>query len=151
MTDEQSDPTGHQVLEAFYAAEAAYLAGDLSDEEARAAYRESFTEDVEIREPESLPYGGVWRGRDGVERLIRRLREVYLEADFEDRRIFDCGSTVFVMLRSTVRFRATGRQLVNSVLQRIELRDGRIAAMEVFHWDPVAIRSCHGLAVAVER
>jgi ketosteroid isomerase-like protein len=131
----------HPVLEAFYAAEAAYLAGGLSDDEARTTYRESFTEDVEIREPESLPYGGVWRGRDGVERLVTRLREVYDEAGFGDRRVYDCGDTLFVLLRSPVRSRATGRRTTNAVLQRIELRDGRIASMEIFHWDPVAIRA----------
>jgi ketosteroid isomerase-like protein len=132
---------GRSTLDAFYAAEAAYLAGDLSDDAARAAYRRCFTPDVEVREPESLPYGGVWRGRDGVERLIARLREVYDEASFDDRQVFDCGDTVFVLLRSRIRSRATGRRMTNSVLQRLELRDGRIAAMEIFHWDPMAIRA----------
>jgi ketosteroid isomerase-like protein len=129
------------VLDAFYAAEEAYLAGGLSDEQARAAYRGCFTEDVVIREPESLPYGGVWRGRDGVEALVRRLREVYDEAGFGDRRVYHSGEAVFVLLRSRVRSRATGRRMTNSVLQRVVLRDGLIAEMEIFHWDPVAIRA----------
>jgi uncharacterized protein len=132
---------GRSTLDAFFAAEAAYLAGDLDDAAARDAYRRCFTADVEIREPESLPYGGVWRGRDGVERLIARLREVYDEASFEDRRVFDCGDTFFVLMRSRVRSRATGRRMTNSVLHRLELRGGRIAAMEIFHWDPMAIRA----------
>jgi uncharacterized protein len=143
MAEPGATGTDHPVLDAFYAAEAAYLAGDLTDDEARAAYRACFTGDVEIREPESLPYGGVWRGRDGVERLVARLREVYDEAGFGDRQVFDCGDTVFVLLRSGVRSRATGRRMTNSVLQRIELRDGLIASMEIFHWDPVAIRALH--------
>jgi ketosteroid isomerase-like protein len=129
---------GRSTLEAFYAAEAAYLAGD---DGARDAYRHCFTPDIEVREPESLPYGGVWRGRDGVERLIARLREVYDEASFENRQVFDCGDTFFVLLRSEVRSRATGRRMTNSVLQRLVLRDVLIAAMEIFHWDPMAIRA----------
>ena len=131
----------HAVLDSFYAAEEAYLADGLTDEEARAAYRACFTADVVIREPASLPYGGEWRGRDGVEALVRRLREVYDEAGLGDRTVFDCGQTLFVRLRSQVRSRATGRRMENNVLQRIELRDGLIASMEVFHWDPVAIRA----------
>jgi uncharacterized protein len=127
-------------LDAFYAAEAAYLAGGMSGSEARAAFRDCFTPDVVVREPESLPYGGEWCGRDGVERLMERLRQVYDEAGFEDRRTFECRDTVFTLMRSRVRSRATGRRMTNVVLQRIELRDGLIAAMEIFHWDPVAVR-----------
>lgn len=132
----------HPTLAAFYAAEAAYLAGDLTDGAARDAYRQCFTPDVEVREPESLPYGGVWRGRDGVEALMARLRDVYAEASFEDRQEFSCGDTVFVLLRSRVRVRATGRGMTNSVLQHLELRDGLIAMMEIFHWDPVVVLGC---------
>jgi uncharacterized protein len=65
---------------------------------------------------------------------------VYDEAAFDDRRVFADGGTLFVLLRSRVRSRATGRRMTNSVLQRIELHDELIAAMEIFHWDPVAIR-----------
>ncbi|HVQ92595.1 MAG TPA: nuclear transport factor 2 family protein [Mycobacteriales bacterium] len=140
MAGEQAGPGTSPALDVFYATEEAYLAGVLPDREARAAYRGCFTEDVVIREPESLPYGGVWRGRDGVEALVRRLREVYDEARFDDRRVFAAGDAIFVLLRSRVRARATGRRMTNSVLQRIELRDGLIATMEIFHWDPVAIR-----------
>ncbi|MCQ0007336.1 nuclear transport factor 2 family protein [Actinomadura madurae] len=127
-------------LDAFYAAEAAYLAGGMDDAAAREAFRNCFTPDVVVREPESLPYGGEWRGREGVERLMRRLREVFDEADFSDRRTFECGDTVFMAMRSRIRSRATGRTMMNSVLHRIELRDGLIATMEIFHWDPAAIR-----------
>ena len=131
----------HPVLDAFYEAEEAYLADGLSDEEARATYRGCFTEDVVIHEPDSLPYGGEWRGRDGVEALVQRLREVYDEAGLGDRNVVACGDTLFVRLRSQVRSRKTGRRMENNVLQRIELRGGLIASMEVFHWDPVAIRA----------
>lgn len=134
----------HPTLAAFYAAESAYLEGDLGDGAARDAYRRCLTPDVEVHEPESLPYGGVWRGRDGVEALMVRLREVYDEASFENRQEFACGDTVFVLLRSRVRSRATGRRMTNSVLQRLELRDGLIAVMEIFHWDPLAIRALCG-------
>jgi ketosteroid isomerase-like protein len=127
-------------LDAFYAAEAAYLAGGLGDPEAREAFRACFTPDVVVREPESLPYGGEWHGHDGVERLMARLREVYDEAGFADRETYECGDTVFMLMRSRVRSRRTGRRMTNSVLQRIELRGGLIAAMEIFHWDPLAIR-----------
>ncbi|WP_165978138.1 nuclear transport factor 2 family protein [Actinomadura darangshiensis] len=127
-------------LDAFYAAEAAYLAGGMDDSQAREAFRNCFTADVVVREPESLPYGGEWHGREGVERLMRRLREVFDAAAFDDRRTFECGDTVFMAMRSRVRSRATGRRMTNSVLHRIELRDGLIAVMEIFHWDPAAIR-----------
>lgn len=135
-----SNGTQRTRLERFYAAEAAYLAGGIEDQAAREAFRQCFTPDVEIREPESLPYGGPWRGHDGVEQLMERLREVYDEASFENREVFECGPVVFVLMRSGVRSRRTGRRMTNSVLQRIELRDGLISSMEIFHWDAVAVR-----------
>ena len=53
-------PDGEEgsVLDEFYAAEAAYLAGGATDPAAREAFRKCFTADVVVREPESLPYGG---------------------------------------------------------------------------------------------
>ncbi|GAA0993993.1 nuclear transport factor 2 family protein [Acrocarpospora macrocephala] len=127
---------GRQALARFYAEEEAYLARAGADQ---ARLLACFAEDVVIREAPSLPYGGDWYGHAGVLALMNRLSEVYERATFEDRTIFADGDDVFVLLRSTVRFRASGRELQNTVLQHIVFRDGLIAAMSPFHWDTQAV------------
>jgi len=128
-----------EALARFYAAEEAYLASGGADAAARAGLLDCFAEDVVVREAASLPYGGDWHGRAGVLALMDRLSEVYAGATFGDRKVFVDGGDVFVLLRSTVRFRASGRELRNVVLQHITFHDGLITSMSPFHWDTHAV------------
>jgi len=128
-----------EALARFYAAEEAYLASGGADGAARAGLLACFAEDVVVREAASLPYGGDWRGHAGVLALMDRLAEVYGSATFADRKVFADGDDVFVLLQSTVRFRDSGREFQNTVLQHITFRDGRIASMSPFHWDTHAV------------
>ncbi|GAA1017684.1 ketosteroid isomerase [Acrocarpospora pleiomorpha] len=135
---------GRQALARFYAEEEAYLARAGTDPAAQARLLACFAEDVVIQEAPSLPYGGDWHGHAGVLALMNRLSEVYERATFGDRTVFADGDDVFVLLRSTVRFRASGRELRNIVLQHITFRDGLIASMSPFHWDTHAVVASAG-------
>ncbi|MEO3858436.1 nuclear transport factor 2 family protein [Acrocarpospora sp. B8E8] len=135
---------GRQALARFYAEEEAYLARGRADPTAQDRLLACFAEDVVIREAPSLPYGGDWYGHAGVLALMNRLSEVYERATFEDRTVFADGDDVFVLLHSTVRFRASGRELQNTVLQHIVFRDGLIAEMSPFHWDTQAVVALAG-------
>lgn len=135
---------GRQALAHFYAEEEAYLARAGAEPAAEARLLACFAADVVIREPPSLPYGGDWHGHAGVLALMARLAEVYERATFDNRTVFADGDDVFVLLRSTVRFRASGRELDNVVLQHIVFRDGLIAEMSPFHWDTHAVVALAG-------
>jgi len=129
---------GREALARFYAEEEAYLARR-GEAGAQARLLACFAEDVVIREAPSLPYGGDWHGHAGVLALMDRLSEVYERATFADRTVYADGDDVFVLLRSTVRFRASGREFRNTVLQHITFRDGLITSMSPFHWDTQAV------------
>jgi ketosteroid isomerase-like protein len=138
---DQDPQRGRQALARFYAEEEAFLANAGADPAARDRMLACFAEDVVIREPPSLPYGGDWHGHAGVLALMERLSQVYERAAFGDRTVFADGDDVFVLLRSDVRFRASGRRLRNIVLQHIRFRGGLIAEMSPFHWDTQAVNA----------
>lgn len=130
---------GRQALARFYVEEEAYLRQKGADPTALARLLACFADDVVIHEPPGLPYGGEWHGHAGVVALMDRLAQVYERATFDDRTVYADGDDVFVLLRSTVRLRASGRELHNVVLQHVTFRRGLIAAMSPFHWDAAAI------------
>lgn len=103
----------------------------------------SYTEDVVITEPESLPYGGVYRCHDGALQHGAAYLQTWghLQTD-EDRRleptIRDAGHRVFVQWRQ----KATapdGRHLDLPAVDVIELRDGQVASLKMFHHDTAAL------------
>ena len=53
-----------------------------------AAVAATLTEDCLLCEPASLPYGGEWRGHDGVEQWLRAFRATWASMEMRDSRLF---------------------------------------------------------------
>jgi ketosteroid isomerase-like protein len=118
---------GSDPLAAWYAA---IRAGDA------AALREAATPDLRITyrgRPGLLPWTGIW---DGVERAMAffALVAAHLEVlEVTPLRRIEAGGTVVVVLAGRWRARRTGREVAAEVVNLFALRDGRVAAYEVFH------------------
>ena len=55
---------------------------------------------IEWRGPESLPWGGTFRGHDGVRKFFAIVTDRIAEADFPEQQYLDAGERVAVILRS---------------------------------------------------
>lgn len=115
------------VLDGYYAA---LKVGDV------AALRAVVAEDVVVTyhgRPGLLPWTGVWRGFDAYREFIGRVGAALEILEVTPAtRIVD-GARVIVLLDGRWRARATGREVSARVVNIFTLRDGRVAAYEVFH------------------
>lgn len=130
----------------MYAAENRYLAAGGPGKASFAMLAPYFAYDVVLHQPEGLPYGGTWHRHDGMARFFLAMSETWERFDIGEQEFFPIGADgVVVLSRIHARARATGRELDFPILQRVLVRDGRIAEIWPFYWDTAAIAgACAG-------
>jgi ketosteroid isomerase-like protein len=122
------------VLEGMYAAEAEYFAtGDF------APLQQFFAPDFVLHQAEGLPYGGVWRGHEGLRRFFAAMSDTWEVFGFAEQAFLATTSPLVVLTNVHARARATGRELAFPILQTITVADGRITEVRPFYWDTAAI------------
>lgn len=129
------------VLEGMYAAEAEYLAAGGPGKASFKPLAPFFAHDVVLHQAESLPYGGTWRGHEGMERFFVAMSQAWESFDMVEQEFLATEGTVVVRTRVHAQSRATGRELTFPILQTITVQDGRITEVRPFYWDTAAIAS----------
>jgi ketosteroid isomerase-like protein len=132
------------VLEGMYSAEGEYLAAGGPGEASFDLLAPFFAPDVVLHQAASMPYGGTWRGHDGMERFFIAMSETWEAFDLVDQEFLATGETAVVLTQVHARARATGRELDFPILQTIRIEDGRIAEVRPFYWDTTAIAAACG-------
>jgi ketosteroid isomerase-like protein len=129
------------LLDSFYAAEVRYIAeggaaagADFSD------MASHFHADVVVHQGPTVPYGGDWRGIDGVERFFAAHSETWQTLDLSDIRYFEGDTGVAVTLRMRAIARRTGRSVDTRTAGLLTFEDGLIRDFRVFYFDPVQVR-----------
>ncbi|MFC9996821.1 nuclear transport factor 2 family protein [Nocardia sp. NPDC127526] len=123
------------VLRGFYAAEAAYLT-EGADFAGMARY---LAEDVVLYQAAGLPYGGEWRGHEGIRRFIETMHEAWDALYFDEQRFVSDEHAVVAYSRVRFRARNTGRMLETSLLQWISFRDGLVTEFRPYYHDTLAV------------
>ncbi|MFI0978160.1 nuclear transport factor 2 family protein [Streptomyces sp. NPDC021093] len=137
---EVSSPTDSMsVLTGMYAAEADYLSAGGPGKASFQLLAPFFSPDVVLHQAASLPYGGTWRGHEGLERFFLAMSRTWESFDFADRQFLATGDTAVVLFQVRARARATGRELAFPLLQTSRVVDGRITEVHPFYWDTGAI------------
>ena len=141
MTDERSTGSADSVsvLTGMYAAEAAYMAAGGPGRADFAGMAPFFAPDVVLRQAEALPYGGTWRGHEGVEACVRAMTETWETFAFVRQEFLGTGPTAVVLTDVHARSRATGRALDFPILQTATVEHGRITDIRPYYWDTAAI------------
>ena len=128
--------SNRDVLQRFYEAEARFMAAEQPDFEPVAL---TLHPDCLLCEPASLPYGGEWRGQDGVERWIRMFKATWSSLEVRDSQVFGDGDTLFSRSHVYATARETNKQADWALLQQFTLQQGSILDLRPFHWDTAAI------------
>jgi ketosteroid isomerase-like protein len=131
--------TALSVLKGMYAAEAEYLAAGGPGSASFALLAPYFAADVVLYQADSLPYGGVWRGHDGMEQFFLVMSQTWDAFEMVDQEFLSDASPLVVLTRVHARARATGRELSFPILQTIKVEDGCITEVHPFYWDTAAI------------
>jgi ketosteroid isomerase-like protein len=98
-----------------------------------------FAADVVLHQAEALPYGGIWRGHDGMERFFIAMSQTWEAFDMVEQEFLSTVGMAVVLTQVHARARATGRELEFPILQTIRIVDGRITEVRPFYWDTAAI------------
>jgi ketosteroid isomerase-like protein len=127
------------VLKGMYAAEAEYLAAGGPGDASFAPLAPFFASDVVLHQAEALPYGGVWRGHEGMERFFLAMSRAWDTFDMVEQTFLTDTSPLVILTHVHARANATGRELDFPILQTITVENGRITEVHPFYWDTAAI------------
>lgn len=127
------------VLTGMYAAEAEYLAAGGPGRASFQLLAPFFAPSVVLYQADGLPYGGTWRGHEGMERFFLAMSRTWESFDLLEQRFLATGETTVVHTRVHARARVTGRELTFPILQTLTVIDGRIAEVHPFYWDTAAV------------
>jgi uncharacterized protein len=104
-----------------------------------------YSDDVEITEAAVLPYGGVWRGREGATAHavgfmgawgdLQGPEECRLDARFWG----DGAGTVCAVFRHRAHDRASGRRFDAPEVGIYRIRDDHVVRSQMFHADSAAV------------
>ncbi|WP_407566262.1 nuclear transport factor 2 family protein [Streptomyces sp. 184] len=132
------------VLTGMYAAEAEYLAAGGPGEASFDLLAPFFAPNVVLHQADALPYGGTWRGHDGMTRFFLAMGRVWERFDMVEQEFLATGGTAVVLTQVRARARATGRELAFPILQTITVEGGRITEVRPFYWDTQAVADACG-------
>jgi uncharacterized protein len=134
-----SPSTPLDALLRFYAAEEHYAASGSADFAPIAA---TLHPDIVLYQPESLPYGGTWRGLAGFETwmkaftaawsLVRPRDPVFYQPDEQ---------TLISTVTMEAQSRATGRMVQMPMCQVLKIRDGLPIEWRNFAWDTTQLNA----------
>ena len=127
------------VLKDMYAAEAEYLAAGGPGSAPFTPLAPFFAPDVVLYQADALPYGGVWRGHDGLERFFFAMSRTWDVFDMVSQEFLAVTSPLVILTDVHARARATGRELRFPILQTITVEEARITEVRPFYWDTAAI------------
>jgi ketosteroid isomerase-like protein len=98
--------------------------------------------EMEIVEPDSLPYHGVFRGVEGYVELFRQISTVWEELTIEQGQIIgaEADNALVIEYFTTARSRKSGEWLKRDPNLAIwKFRDGKVISMTPFNFDTAKI------------
>jgi ketosteroid isomerase-like protein len=129
------------VLRAMYAAEMDYLAAGGPGTASFDTLAPYFSPKVVLYQADSLPYGGVWRGHDGIEQFFLAMSETWSGFEIIEQEFVSTGTPAAVLTQVHAQSRSTGEEIDFPILQIIRFANGRITEVRPFYWDTAAINA----------
>jgi uncharacterized protein len=93
--------------------------------------------DVIAHEPESLPYGGEYRGKDAFRDMLTKIVET-AEVEVTPLDMHDAGDTVVAVFLTKYTSRASGNSIEMPVSEIYGFTDGLISSVNIFYKDSKA-------------
>ncbi|MEU4533141.1 nuclear transport factor 2 family protein [Micromonospora ureilytica] len=134
-----STTTALSVLKGMYMAEAEYFAAGGPGTADFTPLAPFFSQDVVLHQADALPYGGIWRGHEGMERFFLAMSRTWEIFDMVEQSFLSSASPLVVLTQVHARSRSTGYELDFPILQTITLENGQITEVHPFYWDTAAI------------
>jgi len=93
-------------------------------------------EDLVIHEPQTLPYGGEWRGRDALQRLFATVMGYWDDPQVEWIDLVGGDQHAVALLRMSVTVPGTSKRVTQRVTEVTRFNaDGKMAEMHIHYFD----------------
>ena len=96
-------------------------------------------EDLVIREPESLPFGGDWKGRDAMQRLFGSVMGYWDNPVVERTAIVGNDDLTVTLVNLTVTSKISGTRFTSKVAETTYYRDGKVCEIIIHYFDPLKV------------
>ncbi|MFA7440644.1 MAG: nuclear transport factor 2 family protein [Sphingomonadaceae bacterium] len=102
------------------------------------------TDDFLINEAESLPYGGIYEGKDALERLYTKVFAYWEDASLDVTDITISEDNVVVILSILAKSRHTGERMKMPLCEVLHLRGDLFSGITPYYFDTLAIARATG-------
>ena len=103
-----------------------------------------FSDDCELHEAPSLPYGGMWRGKEGIARGVGTVFGTFDDFQFQVLGFLAGGDHVAAHLMLSGTGRKTGKHFSMPLLELWRFRDGKVVELRLFYFDSGRVADCFG-------
>lgn len=112
----------------------------LAGEEAWEAFFELFSANCVIHHPDSLPFGGVYRGEQAIRFAFRRVLAAWEEVVMEKLAYFAQGDQVVVHMRAGGVGRTRRNSFWQDLMELWRIENGKIVEMRPFFFDTARLK-----------
>jgi ketosteroid isomerase-like protein len=123
----------------MYRAEVQYLEGGGPGGASFATLAPYFAPDVALHQAEGLPYGGVWRGHEGLEDFFLAMSRAWEAFEMIEQTYLCETNPLVVLTQVRARPRDSDRYLEFPILQTIMIKDDKITEIRPFYWDTASL------------
>lgn len=95
--------------------------------------------EVEIIEPEGLPFGGTYRGVSGFQQALAAIAGTFADFQAIPEHYLAGEDHVAVLTRVSARLVATGAPITMPVVDFWRVRAGKIVQLRPFYWDTAEV------------
>lgn len=96
-------------------------------------------DDIVLRVPETLPWGGERHGWDGYQEALVIMGGFFAELDVTDTSFTPVGDTVIIRMNIAGRVAATGKAITMPLLEVWQVRDEQVCNITAFFFDTKAL------------
>jgi len=104
-----------------------------------------FDENIQLFEPDALPYSGAYRGVEGAKKMIQAAMGTSEDFSFSVEQIAAAGDLVFIYVHMSGRAKKTGRTFSYPLVEMWRFRDGKVVEFRPFYWDTHQMREVYGV------
>jgi ketosteroid isomerase-like protein len=98
-----------------------------------------FAPDVALHQAEGLPYGGVWRGHEGIENFFLAMSRAWETFEMLEQTYLSETNPLVVLTQVRARPRDSNQYLEFPILQTVTVEDDRITEIWPFYWDTAGL------------
>ena len=97
-------------------------------------------DEFEVSQSELLPWGGRYKGRDGMMEYIKGI-STYVESGVVVEEMFEAGDHVIVIGRSRGKIKSSGRPYDVRLVDMCRVRDGKLLSLDIYTDTPAFLQA----------